>query len=760
MAHWGRTPANTKVGGAEFVANFTGIESWRLITGRTPGITCAQLRQWLVEGMAAATEVDASGGAANVTGLLELQAQVDETRQACLSDGLVADAACNGLLSFELNCEDYPEGLALFNQEDSYNCGSWVLVLAANAYDHNFMWVMMVIAMLYTFLGVNIVADVFMSAIEVITAQTKEVKKTKLDGTEVVIRTKVWNPTVANLSLMALGSSAPEIMLAVLDTINTLGEVPGEMGPSTIVGSAAFNLFVISAVVVCSLPEGETKKIEEMEVFAITATASILAYLWMVIVLMDENVSLGEAVFTFCCFPLLLGMAFAADRKMCCGRKVSVTDEMDNSKLLEMAFQTGDGEQMLADKEEITKLIKERQAKEGKSAEEIAKDIVAKSEQGSHSRNHYRINAMKSFSGQRRALPSFEPQAAETSASADAKADEKAALLAARTGDAGLPQAEQQELINSGKLVWIFARSPRLAAFENEGSVTLIVERMGALDQEVTVDYATEDETATAGEDYEPQQGQLVFPPKVTEQTITVPIIDDDQWEPDETFFIQLMNPQCSGGPVVELRPGMEKCTVTIIDDDEPGVLGFFETREYTCSETCGKVELTVIRKDGADGIVTVQYATNDGASGDAAQAGLDYISTSGTLVFANAELSQTISVDVIDTGVYDKSCKFSVVLTNPGGGALVYKKSGMSLATVTISNDGHLADTVNTLTDVMNKRQEAFKVSSSSWREQFIEAFECEGGVDADGNDVDPSATDYFFHFATIGWKVCRRTL
>ena len=28
-------------------------------------------------------------------------------------------------------------------------------------------------------------------------------------GEEIVIRTKVWNPTVANLSLMALGSSAP-----------------------------------------------------------------------------------------------------------------------------------------------------------------------------------------------------------------------------------------------------------------------------------------------------------------------------------------------------------------------------------------------------------------------------------------------------------------------------------------------------------------------------------------------------------------------
>lgn len=29
----------------------------------------------------------------------------------------------------------------------------------------------------------------------------------------------VWNPTVANLTLMALGSSAPEILLNVIETI-------------------------------------------------------------------------------------------------------------------------------------------------------------------------------------------------------------------------------------------------------------------------------------------------------------------------------------------------------------------------------------------------------------------------------------------------------------------------------------------------------------------------------------------------------------
>ena len=58
----------------------------------------------------------------------------------------------------------------------------------------------------------------------------------------------VWNPTFANLTLMALGSSAPEIILNTFETITTLGSTPGELGASTIVGSAAFNFLIISGV--------------------------------------------------------------------------------------------------------------------------------------------------------------------------------------------------------------------------------------------------------------------------------------------------------------------------------------------------------------------------------------------------------------------------------------------------------------------------------------------------------------------------------
>lgn len=58
----------------------------------------------------------------------------------------------------------------------------------------------------YLFLGVSIVSDRFMAAIEKITAIEKEVFVRKPDGTKQKIVVRVWNETVANLTLMALGT--------------------------------------------------------------------------------------------------------------------------------------------------------------------------------------------------------------------------------------------------------------------------------------------------------------------------------------------------------------------------------------------------------------------------------------------------------------------------------------------------------------------------------------------------------------------------
>lgn len=85
------------------------------------------------------------------------------------------------------------------------------------------------VGLLYCFLGVAIIADIFMGAIEKITSKTRKVYLTseKEDEPE-VIEVRIWSDAVANLTLMALGSSAPEILLAIIEVIAKIrGGCPG-----------------------------------------------------------------------------------------------------------------------------------------------------------------------------------------------------------------------------------------------------------------------------------------------------------------------------------------------------------------------------------------------------------------------------------------------------------------------------------------------------------------------------------------------------
>ena len=59
----------------------------------------------------------------------------------------------------------------------------------------------------------------------------------------------------------------------------------------------------------------------------------------------------------------------------------------------------------------------------------------------------------------------------------------------------------------------------------------------------VTVDYATADGTATAGEDYTAASGTLTFAPGETEKTVRVALIDDTVLDSGETFTLVLSNP-------------------------------------------------------------------------------------------------------------------------------------------------------------------------------------------------------------------------
>lgn len=164
---------------------------------------------------------------------------------------------------------------------------------------------------------------------------------------------------------MALGSSAPEILLSVIETVSNLDTIPGELGPSTIVGSAAFNLLVISGVSIAAVGE-KPKQIADMRVFFITATSSLFAYVWMLVVLKYWTpgfVTIIEAVLTLFFFFLLIILAFAADKytQKQNEKKMSKLEVVNRQKKLEA----------LHAKDEIHKLIDEKGMSKAYLLEEV-----------------------------------------------------------------------------------------------------------------------------------------------------------------------------------------------------------------------------------------------------------------------------------------------------------------------------------------------------------------------------------------------------
>ena len=81
-------------------------------------------------------------------------------------------------------------------------------------------------------------------------------------------------------------------------------------------------------------------------------------------------------------------------------------------------------------------------------------------------------------------------------------------------------------------------------ANEADEAIAFTVSLSRAAAGEVTVDYATRDGTATAGEDYTFTRGTLSFAAGELQKTVSVPLLDDAIDEGAETFTLKLMNPQ------------------------------------------------------------------------------------------------------------------------------------------------------------------------------------------------------------------------
>lgn len=226
-----------------------------------------------------------------------------------------------------MQVQEFQRGRIVYFSKNTEVCQSSLLIPGVANLNRTVLSIAYGLSLCYLFIGVSIVAEIFMEAIEKITAKQEFITIIDAEGNERQRKVYFWNPTVANLTLMALGSSAPEILLAVLETVQNLGRCPGELGASTIVGSAAFNLLVISGLSIYAVStendnnedrdeemEKGVKRIYDLRVFAITCTSSLWAYIWLWIVLLDQEVSMTEGILTFVFFFILIILAFWADK--------------------------------------------------------------------------------------------------------------------------------------------------------------------------------------------------------------------------------------------------------------------------------------------------------------------------------------------------------------------------------------------------------------------------------------------------------------
>ncbi|MBZ0281006.1 MAG: hypothetical protein K8L97_09710, partial [Anaerolineae bacterium] len=190
-----------------------------------------------------------------------------------------------------------------------------------------------------------------------------------------------------------------------------------------------------------------------------------------------------------------------------------------------------------------------------------------------------------------------------------------------------------------------------------------------------SVNFATANNTATAGVDYVANAGTLNFGAGVNTQTITVVVNGDVAFEGNETYFVNLNTP--TNGATISDNQGLGSIT----DDDGPPT---FTINDVTVTEgNAGTVNavFTVTRVGDLSGANSVDWATADGT---ATIADNDYAAGGATLNFAATIATQTVTVVVNGDVAFEGDETFFVNLANATGGATITDAQGIG----TITND------------------------------------------------------------------------
>ena len=405
------------------------------------------------------------------------------------------------------------------------------------------------------------------------------------------------------------------------------------------------------------IPDDEVRKIKHLRVFLVTATWSVFAYIWLYVILgvfSYGEVEVWEGLLTFLFFPATVLTAYIAERRLLCYKYMHKSYRMNQRGMIVQSEKAGTDIESRAqekfrdfDDDDVDPAIAEfernrreyinamkRIRLENPDIDMVELEVRAREEvmsKGPKSRAYYRMQATRKFAGKQDLNKCLKNK------------------LAQELAEAKSAQPEEKEVEEEKKddgITRVFFDPPHYTVMENVGQFEVTIVREGGdLNYPIQVDYKTEDGTACSDGDYLEAVGTLTFAPGVTEQKVTLEVMDDDVFEEDEHFYIRVSNVRRKDGrepPSIEVegksQPNLQlgtpaMATIMILDDDHGGVFQF-EDHEAEIVESIGTYELKVARMSGARGKVAIPFATEEGT----AKAGKDFEHVEGELIFENEQ--------------------------------------------------------------------------------------------------------------------------
>jgi len=141
---------------------------------------------------------------------------------------------------------------------------------------------------------------------------------------------------------------------------------------------------------------------------------------------------------------------------------------------------------------------------------------------------------------------------------------------------------------------------------ESSGTIDITIIKK-VENQEITFGIRTKDDTAKAQSEYESVDDVITLKKRDNEHNLSIKIFDNNEWQPDLDFYIELYDPNTFGRARYQGDDTQTK--ITILDEDFPGTLGFAQT-EVSVSKFSENVSISIVRSEGSDGKISCMIRT------------------------------------------------------------------------------------------------------------------------------------------------------